>query len=242
VTPCAYFFGHGDVKDNAKLYTKLTNALAETVKARLALHPQAAGTAVIIGPADADENQITDLAEAFQADAIVAVGNERLYNLLLKKHTSGDLLKAPKNVGHLPRDGTWRRWEQQRQFQGYFYGSHAEYTPFSSTLAFASLVIFKLSEGATVAPSSALPLGATRKVDETRMARVGELSSSLLLYSVLAVSSAAEEGRVGDAPAAGFVYVTAVDEAKGTLTLLSPCPGELYSKYLLLGSLKWIEK
>lgn len=240
VMPCVYFFGHGDVKDNPKLYKKLTLALSDIIKARTANHPR---PLIAIGPMDADEDQIADLCEMFSFPAVVTVGNERLYNLLLKKQLPKITLhKTPKNIGYVLRDGTWRRWEQQRQFQGYFYGSHTEYTPFSSTLAFTSLVIFRLGEGTTVAPSSALPLGATRKVDETRMSKVTELSSSLLLYSVLAVSSAQEEGKVGDAPAAGFVYVTAVDETKGTLTLLSPCPGELYSKYLLLGSLKWIEK
>lgn len=240
VAPCAYFFGHGEVRDNGKLYRKLTTALSSVVKARLDVHPQ---PMIAIGPADADEDLISDLCDLFGFDSVVTVGNERLYNLLLKKQLKKtELLKAPKNVGYVMRDGPWRRCEQQRQFQGYFYGSHSEYTPFSSTLPYASLHVFRVGEGGTVAPSSALPLGATRKVDGTRMARVGELSSTLLLYSVLAVSSAQEEARVGEAPAAGFVYVTGVDEAKGTITLLSPCPGELYSKYLLLGSLKWIEK
>jgi len=38
------------------------------------------------------------------------------------------------------------------------------------------------------------------------------------------------------------VHVLEVDEGKQSLTVLPPCPGNLPSKFLLLASLKWIEK
>ena len=244
VSPCAFFFGHLEVKDNIKLFKKQTLLLSSLVRQRNERHPQ---PIIIIAPADLDSDDIFELVDTFSLTAITVVGNERLYNSLLKKHHSSQtspvqIIKVPKSSGYVPRDAAYRRLELQRQFQGYFYGSHGEYTPFASTVNFSDVIIFRVSEGATVAPTSALPLGATRKVDETRLARLSEISSSQLLFSILAVSSAKEEGRVADSPAAGFIYVTAVDESKGTLTLLSPCPGELYSKFLLLGSLKWIEK
>ena len=241
VAPCAFFFGHLEIKDNMKLFKKQTQLLASLVRQRNERYPQ---SIVIVAPVDLDGDDIIELVDLFNLTAITVVGNERLYNTLLKKQQTSpvQIIKAPKSSGYVPRDSTYRRLEQQRQFQGYFYGSHGEYTPFASTINFSDVIIFRVSEGATVAPTSALPLGATRKVDETRHARLTEISSSQLLFSILAVSSAKEEARVADSPAAGFIYVTAVDESKGTLTLLSPCPGELYSKFLLLGSLKWIEK
>jgi polyribonucleotide 5'-hydroxyl-kinase len=40
---------------------------------------------------------------------------------------------------------------------------------------------------------------------------------------------------------AGFVYVTEVDMQKKQFTYVSPSAGELPSRNLLMGSLKWIE-
>lgn len=41
--------------------------------------------------------------------------------------------------------------------------------------------------------------------------------------------------------AAGFVSIVSVDTDSDSLTVLSPCPGMLPSKHLLVGSLKWVE-
>ena len=40
---------------------------------------------------------------------------------------------------------------------------------------------------------------------------------------------------------AGYVWVVQIDIDRDVLTVLSPCPGALPSKYLLLGSIKWVE-
>ena len=40
---------------------------------------------------------------------------------------------------------------------------------------------------------------------------------------------------------AGFVWVVQVDSDRDILTVLAPCPGALPSKYLLVGSIKWVE-
>ncbi len=57
-----------------------------------------------------------------------------------------------------------------------------------------------------LAPKSALPLGATRKVDESKATKI-EPTSSNLLYAILAVSWAATEEQLSDANVAGFIYV-----------------------------------
>lgn len=58
----------------------------------------------------------------------------------------------------------------------------------------------------SLAPKSALPLGATRKVDESKAAKV-DPSNATLLYSLLAVSQAAGEDQLSDSNIAGLVYV-----------------------------------
>ncbi len=59
-----------------------------------------------------------------------------------------------------------------------------------------------------------------------------------LLYTLLAVSHARSPEQLLASNAAGFVYVSDVDVAKGTLTYLAPSPGPLPGKLLLAGSFK----
>lgn len=41
---------------------------------------------------------------------------------------------------------------------------------------------------------------------------------------------------------AGYIVVVQINIEGNLMTILSPCPGVLPSKYLLVGSIKWIEK
>ena len=40
---------------------------------------------------------------------------------------------------------------------------------------------------------------------------------------------------------AGFVWVVQIDIERDVITVLAPCPGALPSKFLLVGSIKWVE-
>ena len=69
--------------------------------------------------------------------------------------------------------------------------------------------------------------------------------SSELEHAVLAVLQA-EQGGGADAQrspgnVAGFVYVVKLEQDLNTVTVLSPCPGELPSLDLVVGSVKWVE-
>ena len=77
-------------------------------------------------------------------------------------------------------------------------------------VSFALIIVWYYFFAEAIAPSSALPLGATRKVDETRTSKM-EPTTGLLLYSVLAVSWATEEARLIDSNIAGYVYVYITD-------------------------------
>ena len=57
-----------------------------------------------------------------------------------------------------------------------------------------------------MAPVSALPLGATRKLDESMAGRV-EMTTANLLYSILAVSQAATPEQLTETNIAGLIYV-----------------------------------
>jgi len=102
------------------------------------------------------------------------------------------------------------------QFQKYFYGAKQEYSPFSITIGFDEASIRRLGEGwlwrdaltrvDVLAPQSALPLGAARKVEEHKAVRV-EPNTANLLYSILAVSWATGEEQLLEANIASFIYV-----------------------------------
>ncbi|KAG5461112.1 MAG: hypothetical protein BJ554DRAFT_6745 [Olpidium bornovanus] len=89
----------------------------------------------------------------------------------------------------------------------------------------------------SLAPSSALPLGEDRKVDETQVVRVD--SMDVLVHSILAVVDAEGPEELTKKPALGFIYVSEVDSVKGKLTLVTPCPGRLPRNVLVMGSYKW---
>lgn len=81
--------------------------------------------------------------------------------------------------------------------------------------------------------------------------------SNDLVHSILAVLHIAEEDEAtssltpesSDIPQqllssniAGFLWIVQMDIERDIMTVLAPCPGALPSKYLLVGSIKWVEQ
>lgn len=111
----------------------------------------------------------------------------------------------------------------------YFYGTpKCELAPYSNLVAFEDVSIYRVGEGTmllctlfrdslsdltivfcvdTIAPSSALPIGMTRKVSETQLVKVE--AGDILLHSILAVSNAENEDETTlvESNIAGFIYV-----------------------------------
>lgn len=244
--PIEYFYGCLNPAENGKLYRRLVARLAFAVNGKLASLADADKSGAIICTPGEGEEFLSDWQQQFRANLILVIGNERLYvtvSKLLGDRPGCTVLKLPKSGGVVDKDaGGWRRQRQQFLFARYFYGVHREYSPFSLVLPFEEISIRKLGEE-RLAPKSALPLGATRKVDESKATAAAKVEiTSALLYSILAVSWGASEEQIGEANVAGYVYVTAVDEPKKQITLLSTCPGKLPSQFLLQGNLKWIEQ
>ena len=237
----------------------------------IVIAPGAGLTTLMVPPAgtgtgtedDAPVSLLAHLVRTFRITHVLAVGDERHF-VTVSKHVDAlrlqgapnadpahtpsapvQLIKIPKSSGVVEKDQAHRRaWLSQR-IHTYFYGPRAEYRPFALALTAAQLTIYRLAGSAELAPSSALPLGAKRRVDELRLVRLESLSSAMLLYSLLAVVLAdTPEDTLPDAalhPVAGYVQVTEVDDAAQTLSVLSPCPGPLPSRFLLLGSIKYVE-
>ena len=98
-------------------------------------------------------------------------------------------------------------------------------------------------------------LGETQNASENvKLTRV-QVSNDLV-HSILAVLHIAEEDETNssitpessDIPQqllssniAGFLWIVQMDIERDIMTVLAPCPGALPSKYLLVGSIKWVE-
>ncbi|KAI9350601.1 hypothetical protein DFJ73DRAFT_795906 [Zopfochytrium polystomum] len=249
-TPLVFYYGYSAPTERPKLYSRTAAKIAEVVGRKLAESEDVKASGAIINTpwqfVD-DDALLKQAIEAFRAD------HERTY-----AGSAVSIVKLAKSGGCVSRDKAFRRHQQNAKIKEYFYGT-AKFplSPYSNSVGFNEVTVRMVGEG-TLAPSSALPIGMERKVQETRVVKVE--AGDMLLHSVLAVSNAdrldAMAGALVSAPAltadeetalildrsvAGFVYVSEVDETKHKMTVLSPHPGRLPKKYLVMGSLKWLE-
>ena len=147
--------------------------------------------------------------------------------------------KLNKSGGVVERSPEFRRRCRDQKIREYFYGAPgAELQPHSQTLPFGQVSIFKVGGGPR-APATALPIGQQSSSDPLRVTTVAPSMS--LLNSVLAVSHGRSNADLLSSNVAGFIFVTEVDMRNGRFTFVSPSAGELPSRNLLAGSLKWIE-
>ncbi|KAN0065036.1 Cleavage polyadenylation factor subunit clp1 [Thecaphora frezii] len=136
-------------------------------------------------------------------------------------------------------------------------GGLAALSAFSTTVPFDLLEIYRIGQE-SLAPSSALPIGAQRTVTETQLVKLDPAHSasdqSALLNSVLALIQPPRGGggagqpdsvqepkddEILGAPVLGFVHVADLDLVRKKMTVLSPMAGRLPSKTAILGTLDW---
>ena len=138
----------------------------------------------------------------------------------------------------MSRDQEYRRKARMSRVREYYYGPAGDLRPHSLVIKFSDVTIFRVG-GASAAPLSALPIGQAPQYDQmkaTEMAPSGELT-----HSLLAVMHCTDPANILQTNVAGLLYVTSVEPEKSQMTVLSPCPGSLPSRYLVSGSIKWIE-
>ncbi|KDQ60880.1 hypothetical protein JAAARDRAFT_31881 [Jaapia argillacea MUCL 33604] len=207
--------------------------------------------------------------DAFNINVILVVGHEKL--TMEMQRTYGNrvtVLKIPKSGGVVELDHSYRDRVSTYQLHTYMYGIKLDpppgitdgtlggepmtdltLAPSSLAVGFDDLSIFRIGEE-TMAPSSALPIGATRTVSEMQPAKVDPASiSSRLVNSVLALlappnpdESERYDEEVLDLPVVGYLVVTAVDVPNRRMTILSPNPGSFTGKTAIVGTLEWQEQ
>uniref|UniRef100_A0A1D1XF11 Protein CLP1 n=1 Tax=Anthurium amnicola TaxID=1678845 RepID=A0A1D1XF11_9ARAE len=163
---------------------------------------------------------------------------EKLCSMLKDVIKGKDVVKLHKSGGVVPRNTKLRQKARSSRIREYFYGLVNDLSPHSSIASFSDLSIFRIG-GGPQAPRSALPIGAEPAADPTRLVPVN--INADLLHSILAVSYAKEMDQIISSNVAGFIYITDIDIHRKKVTYLAPCPGDLPSRYLLVGTLAWSE-
>ncbi|KDN37750.1 hypothetical protein K437DRAFT_259681 [Tilletiaria anomala UBC 951] len=199
------------------------------------------------------------------------------------------IVKLPKSEGVVELDETYKERLRRAQVRNYFYGGggseadrtafkSAEYgatgiggklgeplggvpvlNAFSTSIPLDLLEVYRIGQE-SMAPTSALPIGASRSVTAAQLVKLDQLNSTMdqssLLHAVLAlvqpprggggpgkadseVEPPPEDDEILGAQVLGFLHVADIDAQRKKMTVLSPLPGKLPSKTALLGTIDW---
>ncbi|KAG0189240.1 Cleavage polyadenylation factor subunit clp1 [Apophysomyces sp. BC1034] len=246
--PLAYYYGYESPVENVKLYKLIVSRLAHAVKCRLAADEDSRKGGYIIDTSGLIDHVGYDLIqhaiEEFAVNVVVVLGHERLYSdmtKILKGRENVSVVKLAKSGGVVERDRQFKLQLQRSKIQEYFYGTpKCELSPYSMLVNYSDISVWRVGE--TTAPSSALPIGMDNTASETQIVKVD--SFDMCLHSVMAILNAdnlEHENKLLECNITGFIYVSDVDEEKQKMTILSPSPGRLPRRHLLMGSFKWME-
>ncbi|KAF8417046.1 Pre-mRNA cleavage complex II protein Clp1-domain-containing protein [Tirmania nivea] len=248
--PLVYYYGFESPEANPRLYKKLVSRMALAVMSRLGEDNDAQSSGLLIDtPLQFSTPQNYDLIQHAVADfgvtTLVVVGSERLYSDMLRRYdtpTSGiSVVKIPKSGGCVDRDETFLKLSRARQVKEYFFGEPKRtLSPYTMTVEFSVLRIFRLNDLSSMSNTSLLP-GGLDGVDLTTslplLERVNP-PTAMLTHCVLALLHCDVDDPVdvmAEASVMGFVYVVDVEEQKHRMKILAPVAGRLPSKPLVVG-------
>ncbi|KAJ7074180.1 hypothetical protein C8F01DRAFT_1242451 [Mycena amicta] len=186
--------------------------------------------------------------DAFKINTILVVGHEKL-NVELQRTYGARItvVKVPKSGGVVELDHLYReRVHKVATSHILLRAGYPRANWYRLRLARQRNAVVHQ----TMAPSSALPIGAARAVSETQAVVVDPaLPGSGLLNAVLAVlappasTDDAEryDEEILDLPISGFVVVTKLDIPHRKMTILAPNQGSIVGRTAVLGSYEWQE-
>ncbi|KAL9269625.1 CLP1-like protein [Drosera capensis] len=229
--PLVYYYGHATPSVNVDLYKVIVKELAQTLEKQFAGNAESRAAGMVINTMGWVEGTGYELLlhaiDAFNADVILVLGQEKLWSMLKEVHKSNprvDVVKLQKSGGVVSRNAKYRQKSRGYRIREYFYGISNDLSPHSNVANFSDLSVYKIG-GGPQAPRSALPIGAEPAADPTRVVQVN--ISQDLLHLVLAVSFAKDADQILSSNVAGFIYITDVDMQRRKITYLAPSAGEL---------------
>lgn len=243
--PLVYFYGHTTPSVNAELYKVLVKELSKVLERQFAGNIESRAAGMVINTMGWIEGLGYELLlhaiDTFNANVVLVLGQEKLCSMLkdvLKNKPNVDVVKLQKSGGVVARNPKVRQRARSYRIREYFYGLANELSAHSNIVNFSDFSVFRIG-GGPQAPRSALPIGAQPAADPIRMVPVN--INSDLLHLVLAISFAKEQDQIISSNVAGFIYITDVDMQRKKITYLAPSAGELPSRFLIVGSLTWLE-
>ncbi|KAJ8459832.1 hypothetical protein OPV22_032758 [Ensete ventricosum] len=243
--PIVYFYGHTTPSANGDLYKVLVKELAGTLERQFSGNVEARAAGMVINTMGWVEGLGYELLlhaiDTFKCDVVLVLGQEKLCSMLkdvLKSKPNVDVVKLHKSGGVVLRNQRVRQKTRSLRIREYFYGLANDLSPHSNIVNFTDISVYRIG-GGPQAPRSALPIGAEPVADPTRVVAVNVNRD--LLHLILAVSYAKEPDQIISSNVAGFIYVTDIDIQRKKITYIAPCPGELPSKILIVGTLTWLE-
>lgn len=240
----ALFFGHNTPSKAPQFYKTLCERLAHLVNERLDSQELERPSGLIINTCgwveEGGYGLLLDAARIFEIDVMVVLEERLAEKLKVDKQLEErvSVVHLEKSGGVVARSQKERRTHQQTAFREYFYGPGKSLCPHNQSRRFNDVTCFRVGGGA-MAPSAALPLGTTARLDPNRLEAL-ELSTTDVVNSIVGVSFAEKSLTMAEEPVAGFAFIAERDNKEQNLILMTPAP-ELPSCTLFLGSLKWTE-
>jgi len=230
--PTCYFYGDTEIK-NSDLYDiqieEMSKELEELSK-EASGEKNASKEAVpeesesiqgqlnmIIAPQMAQE-ELNRIIKKFKVKEVVFLGDERMYNSM----------KLIVDMIFIDNGAYIQENSVINSINRYFNGPRGEYSPCSFIAKIGKGVVRIGEEHA--APESALPLGATRKVEKTSVNHISPIEGH-----VLAISEAENEEGIATSKISGFV----VCQNSETFRVLCPQPKLPKNYYLVQGNIKY---
>lgn len=240
------FYGHTEAFRNTRLaelqLTKLNSVLANKLDMRYCDQALWRNGVVIDTPAEWTEKgktaAVAKTCRELGVTVLLVVGGEKLFidmRKLLDTNKTVTVVRVPKSPGASDLDVAYHRRRRDRQLRSYFYGGPAlslgALSPHKVQIRFDDLKLYRVGEGASSllaivltdraefhAPSSALPIGATRNTSETQLVEIDpRLSSSMseLLNAIAAIPQVSddvdietdEDHLIITSPILGFVHM-----------------------------------
>ncbi|ORD93757.1 CLP1 [Enterospora canceri] len=229
-TPFCLYYGSREI-ENTELYELQLRVLAE--KNKELLQDKTVSGSVLLGPFT-DFGMLDKMVELFGVTRIVVSKNERLYSRIRQRGLEVEV-DFVQNSGYVEEN------KVSRSIKRYFEGEELVevnnnmalknvYTPSKIVLGKSgAFTAVKIGEE-FVAPDTALPLGATRKVGV-----VGVEEVELVENAVLAISEAKERDDVATSPVVGFLVC--LDESSGKMLSVQPKLPKL--SFLIQGTLRY---
>eukprot|EP01080_Neovahlkampfia_damariscottae_P007734 gene7734-12204_t len=240
-SPISFFFGHESPANNMKLYKLQIDKLSEYVSYKMDKEPGNSCFNTCGWIEKGGYDVLCHTAKSFSVDQIFVIDNDLLAAKLSKDFPKIKVEKIIKSGGVISRNKTFRKSTRMGKIREYFYGIEDNLSPHSLHLNFDEIEIGQVGTSSSKqTPSFLLPIGQKSSYDPTEVEPV--IINEQLMHSILAVSQSNDLNDIANKPVYGYIYCTNVDMEKKTISVLSPSPGKLPSKILILGTLKWVDQ